>query len=138
MNKTLNPKQFYKELGRLLYAVAMADKKIHPKEVTALKEFVLHQLASVESTSDSSGMNQAFYTSFEFGAYAGQHVNIEEARSSFMKYLDEHILQINPELIDKAIEAIEKVASAFRKVNKEEKEMIASIKKEIMEIADLF
>lgn len=138
MKHSLNIKQFYKELGRLLYAVAMADKKIQPKEVQALREFVSRELASSELTSDSSGMNQAFYTSFEFDDYARQHISIKKALNSFIKFLDANIMEIDPVLIDKSIQAIEKVASSFRRINEQERIMIDSIKKQIKEIAEIY
>ena len=138
MRTKLNVKQFYKELGRLLYAVAMADKKIQKKEVKALHEFVSRELALSEPTSDSSGMNQAFYTDFEFEQYASQNISIKEAHDSFMKFLDTNVMEIGPELIDKSVEAIEKIAGSFRKINKKERIMIDKIKGEIKEIAELF
>lgn len=138
MDTAFNVKQFYKELGRLLYAVCMADEKIQPAEVKALQEFVSKELAMAEHSSDSSGMNKAFYTSFEFEEYAKQHISVDEAKASFLKFLDANILAITPGLIDMSVEAIEKVAASFRKVNKKEREMINSIKAEIREIADLF
>lgn len=133
-----NVKQFYKELGHLLYAVAIVDGKIQKKEVNALREFVSKELALAEPTSDSSGMNQAFYVDFEFDDYANQKISIQAAHDSFMKFLEANITEIEPELIEKAIEAIEKVASSFRKVNKHEREMVDKIKREIEETADIF
>jgi len=138
MNATFNKKQFYKELGHLLYAVCMADGKIKDDEAKAMREFVLKELATFEPGSDSSGMNQAFYTSFEFEEYARHHVPVTEARTSFMEFLDRNILLIEPELIDKTVQAIERVAASYRKVNRQEREMIDSIKAEIREMADLF
>ena len=138
MKNTLNIKQFYKELGRLLYAVAMADKKIQKKEVKALHEFVARELALSEPSSDSSGMNQAFYADFEFDEYTNKNISIKEAHDSFMKFLDANIIEIGPKLIEKSIQAIEKVAGSFRKVNKKERMMIDKIKAEIEKIADLF
>jgi hypothetical protein len=136
--RTSNVKQFYKELGRLLYGVALSDKKIQHKEVNALQEFVSKELALSERESDSSGMNKAFYASFEFEAYADKHISVQEAHDSFIKFLDANIMEIKPELIEKAIEAIEKVATSFRKVNKQERAIINMIKTEIREIAEVF
>ena len=130
MKNTLNIKQFYKELGRLLYVVAMADK--------ALREFVSSELALSEPSSDSSGMNQAFYADFEFDEYSNKNISIKEAHDSFMKFLDANIMEIDPVLINKSVQAIEKIAGSFRKVNKKERIMIDKIKAEINEIAELF
>jgi hypothetical protein len=131
-------KQFYKELGRLLYSVAMADKKIEKEELKALHEFVSKDLAHFETSSDSSGMNKAFYVDFEFEDYANHHVSVQQAHDSFMNFLDAHVMEIDPKLIEKSVEAVEKVANAFRKVNKAEREMIDRIKSEIKEMVELF
>lgn len=131
-------KQFYKELGKLLYAVAMSDKKIQKKEVKALYDFVSKDLALSEPSSDSSGMNKAYYTTFEFEEYANNHVSIQQAHDSFMNFLDSHVTEIAPELIDRSIQAIEKVASSFRQVNKSERAIVDKIKSEIKGMIELF
>lgn len=131
-------KQFYKELGHLLYAVAMADKKIQKKEVKALHEFVSKDLALFETSSDSSGMNKAYYVDFEFEDYANKNISIEEAHDSFMKFLDANLMEIDSELIEKSVIAVERVGKAFRKLNKVEKQMIDKIKSEIKEMVELF
>jgi len=61
-----NIKQYYKELGKLVYAVAAADGAIQPEEKEKLHQFVLKEIAYHEHTVDSSGMNQALYVDFEF------------------------------------------------------------------------
>lgn len=137
MKTELNVKQFYKELGKLLYAVAMADKKIQKQEVDALHEFVAKELALSESTSDSSGMNQAFYVDFEFDDNAEKKISVQEAHDSFIRFLDANIESIDEKLINKSIKAVEKVATSFRKMNAEERELVDKIKTEIKEITEL-
>lgn len=133
----LEIKQFYKELGRLLYAMAMVDGRIEAKEVLALHEFVSKELAHFKPTSESLSMYQAFYFEFEFDEYADHGMSIHEACDSFMKYFEAHVAEIDPELTAIAIEVVEKVASSFRKVNAEERELIDRIKKEMAETADI-
>ena len=83
----LNYKDFYKELGQLLYAIASSDGQIDKKEVEALQEFVLKELASFEPASDSSGMNLAFYTQFEFEDMENKKAPAQEVFTSFLAYL---------------------------------------------------
>jgi uncharacterized tellurite resistance protein B-like protein len=130
-NSELNYKQFYKELGRLLYAVAYSDGQIRKKEVEALREFVLKQLAPFEPGSDSSGMNQAFYAQFEFEDIANKNEEAIIVFSSFMNYLQKNASNINEHLKSSMIQAVEKVAQAYKKTNKLEQEMIDKLKAEI-------
>lgn len=130
-SKGLNYKQFYKEFGHLLYAIASSDGKVHKKEVNALREFVLKELAPFEPTSDSSGMNQAFYTQFEFEDLADKHISASEVFMSFMQYLKNNAPLINKQLKSSIIKAVEKVAHAYKKTNKMEQEMVDKLKEEI-------
>lgn len=131
LSTQLNYKQFYKEFGHLLYAVAYSDGKIRKKEVETLREFVLKELAPFEPTSDSSGMNQAFYTQFEFEDIANRNEDTTIVFLSFMEYLKKNASNINEHLKTSIIKAVEKVAHAYKKTNKLEKEMIDKLKEEI-------
>ena len=127
----LNYTQFYKELGHLLYVVAYSDGKIQKKEVEELREFVLKELAPFEHSSDSSGMNKAFYTQFEFEDIANKNIPAEEVYRSFVHYLNENGEHITHQLKTSIIKAVETVANAYKKVNKKEREMIDKITEEI-------
>lgn len=127
----LNYKQFYKELGHLLYAVSCSDGIVRRQEVEALREFVLKELAPFEPTSDSSGMNQAFYTQFEFDDLAEKQESATKVFSEFIKYLKKNASFINTHLKTAIIAAVEKVADAYKKTNKLEREMINNLKLEV-------
>ena len=109
LNSELNYKQFYKELGHLLYAVAYSDGKIRKKEVEALREFILKHLAPFEPSSDSSGMNQAFYAQFEFEDIADKNEDATIVFSNFMDFLQRNKSNINEHLKSSMIQALEKV-----------------------------
>lgn len=131
LSTELNYKQFYKELGHLLYAVAYSDGKVRRKEVDALREFVLKELAPFEPTTDSSGMNQAFYAQFEFEDIANKNEDATMVFLSFTQYLQKNASNINEQLKTSIIKAVEKVAQAYKKTNKLEQEMIDKLKEEI-------
>jgi len=131
LSTELNYKQFYKELGHLLYAVAYSDGKVRRKEVDALREFVLKELAPFEPTTDSSGMNQAFYAQFEFEDIANKNEDATIVFLSFTQYLQKNGSNINEHLKTSIIKAVEKVAQAYKKTNKLEQEMIDKLKEEI-------
>lgn len=69
-----NLKQYYKEFGKMVYAVAMADGVITPEEKEILHSSVLKYLAAYEESEDSSNMNTAFYVDFEFDQSAKEHL----------------------------------------------------------------
>jgi len=127
MKTVVNIKQFYKELGKLLYAIAFADDKVSKQEVLKLEEIVSKEFASYEHTSDSSGMNQAYYASFEFEDCYKNKMSAKQALTSFLEFVDKNIEGLDSLLVTKAVAATKKVAGAYHGVNKKEKEMIKYI-----------
>ncbi|HRG51614.1 MAG TPA: hypothetical protein PLL00_02170 [Bacteroidia bacterium] len=138
MKTILNMKQFYKELGKLLYAIAFADNKVSRQEVVKLEEIVSKEFAPLEHTSDSSGMNQAYYASFEFEDCIKNKITAKEAFTSFLEFVDANIMEIDPSIIVKTIKATKKVAASYYGENKKEREMIKHIEEELTKLEDIF
>ena len=58
-----NVKQYYKELAKLVYAIAVADGIVQEEEKYNLHQFVLKELAHHERSHDSSGTRLSMWTS---------------------------------------------------------------------------
>lgn len=121
-----NIKDYYRELGRLLYAIAMADGIIQPEEIYELHHFVIKELALNERTYDSSGMNQAFYVDFEFDDQIVKHLPLNGAVKNFRKYIEKHIEPGDGPLIDRSVRLMEAVAYAYSK--RKEKQILDQVK----------
>src|SRR5690606_13704785 len=81
--RTMLYRQFYSELGKLLYAVADVDGMISQKEKKALQELVRKELVPVEKHTDKFGTDVAFYAEIEFDFLEDSMVEPEEAFESF-------------------------------------------------------
>lgn len=81
---------FYKELGRLLYAIAHIDGRISAKETETVKRIVKERLVPVEAGMDHHGTDQAFIAEFEFDVLAERDATSEEAYNSFIAYMSQH------------------------------------------------
>ena len=127
-----NIKQYYKELGKLVYAVAIADGSIQPEERIKLHEMVRKELAAYESDSDSSGMNKAFYVDFEFEYSEVKHPLISEVVYSFNRFIHENSEPGDKQLLSHSIKLLESVSEAYSK--KREKNIIEAVKIKIDEI----
>lgn len=111
---------FYKELGRLLYAIAAADGKVTEKEVATLKHIVSEELVPQEASTDHFGTDQAYITEFEFEVLADRSASVEGAFDSFIAYMARHKNDLDPERKQLIYRAADAVASAFHGVNKAE------------------
>ncbi|MGZ3862178.1 MAG: hypothetical protein ACXVPN_11690 [Bacteroidia bacterium] len=128
-----NLKQYYKELGKMVYAVANADGQIKPEETEALQNFVLKDLAAREKAMDSSGMNEAFYVDFEFEHSAEIKLDPKEAAKSYAKFIHNNFESGDEKLIRHSVKLLEVVAVAYSRET--EKEVVLNIKSEINEIS---
>src|ERR1700745_2330572 len=115
-----NLKQYYKELGKVVYAVAITDGVIKQEEIDALHEFVQKDLANNEPTTDSSGMNEAFYVDFEFENSIKTNLEIPAAIRSFSNFIHNNYEPGDEALVRRSVKLLEVVADAYTR--KKEKE----------------
>jgi uncharacterized tellurite resistance protein B-like protein len=111
---------FYKELGRLLYAIAAVDGSVNDKEMATLKRIVSEELVPLEASTDHFGTDQAYITEFEFDVLADRSASPEGAFDSFIAYMARHKNDLDPERKELIYRAADAVASAFHGVNKAE------------------
>ncbi|MBL7930550.1 MAG: hypothetical protein JNL60_01525 [Bacteroidia bacterium] len=130
-----NVKQYYKELGRLLYAIAIADGAVQAEEADELHSFVMKELAHYEKTYDSSGMNQAFYVDFEFEENVKSHGPLDNAVAVFKSFIEHNAEKGDQALIERSISLMETVAYAYSKKN--EKNILEQVKSVTRHLADL-
>ena len=107
LNSELYFIQLYKELKHLFYAVVYSDRKIHKKEVDALREFELKHLTPFQPYSYSPGMNQSFYFQFEFDAIAYKNKNAAIVFKNFPNDLQRNTSNINEYFKASLIQAFE-------------------------------
>jgi uncharacterized tellurite resistance protein B-like protein len=124
-------RSYYKELGKLLYAVVKADGKINPHEVQELKKIIKSELVPAEKETDKFGTDAAFYTEFEFEAYEEMDIDTDLAYDSFISFVKEHDNYVTLEMREKAYFIATNVANAFKGKNKAEKNMIHRLKKDL-------
>lgn len=122
---------FYKELGRLLYAIAAADGKVAEKEIATLKQVVSEQLVPLETSTDHFGTDQAFITEFEFDVLADRSASSEGAFDSFIAYMARHKNDLTEERKALIYRAADAVANAFHGVNKAELPLLIELRRHL-------
>ncbi|MBK9176525.1 MAG: TerB family tellurite resistance protein [Flavobacteriales bacterium] len=122
---------FYKELGRLLYAIAAADGKVSDNEVRALKRIVSEQLVPQEASTDHFGTDQAYITEFEFEVLADRNATSEEAFDSFIAYMSRHKNDLEKERKQLIYRSADAVANAFHGVGKAELPLLIELHKHL-------
>ncbi len=119
-------KEFYVQLGKLLYSVAMADGQVQDEEIQALYKMVINDLSD-ETLFNQQEVN-VFHTEFEFEDLMDRKVSRQEALESFLKYFDENHNTYTPEMRKVTIYAMEQIAKSFDGIIPEELAIIEDLK----------
>lgn len=127
----MDHKRFYKELGKLLYAVAASDGKIQNQEVDRIRKLVREELAPAEGSRDQFGTDNAYYAEFEFETLADQGFPSADAYHSFLGYLKEYESKIDPDMKALSLRAAQQVASAVGGVQAVEFSILSDLKKHL-------
>lgn len=122
---------FYKELGRLLYAIASADGKVSTAEIRTLKWVVKDLLVPVEAGRDHHGTDQAFITEFEFDVLHDRGATSEEAFDSFVAYMAGHKHHLPEEKREMILTCADSVAHSMHGVGSHELPLLIELRKQL-------
>lgn len=123
-----NPRQLYKELGNLFYAIAAADKKIRPEEKKTLHEEILYAWKNHEHSTDRFGSDRAYLIEFEFETLEDDFVTAENAYTLFESYFIDHEKEIDSACRVKIFNSARHIAESVRKINHEELSYLIRLK----------
>jgi hypothetical protein len=130
-----NRKQYYKELGKMAYAIAITDGTIQENELTVLHEFVLKHLALHEKENDSSGMNEAFYVDFEFDEQTEHPDDIGNAMNAFIDFVHANAESGDSRLVQRSIRLLELIANSYSR--SKEKQIVSELKNKLKTRSEL-
>lgn len=124
-------KNFYSELGKLLYAVAKADGTISEKEAITIHKAVAEELVPQEQNTDEFGTDAAYFTEIEFEIMNETFADPEEAFDSFVTYVNEHHTAFDERLKRITLDISERVAAAYYGINREEAQVLHRLREKI-------
>jgi uncharacterized tellurite resistance protein B-like protein len=127
-------KQFYSELGKLLYAVADIDGVISVEEKSMLKKLIRKELVPDEKSTDEFGTDAAFYAEFEFDILEDAHASPKAAFNSFITFVENHHSAFDSRLREATIRVVTTLVDAYHKTSENEKKLINDLKQKLESI----
>jgi hypothetical protein len=125
---------FYEELGKLVYAIALADESITPAERETITKMVTERLLHKERDTDRYGTNEAWITEFSFETAEENGLSAEEAMGQFMDFVREYRDEISEDEMNLYIKMGDQMADAFHHINKKENKMLGTLRSFLMEM----
>lgn len=120
--------ELYQNLGKLFYAVAMADKKVKIKEVEKLRKDVRKYWLDVDEIEDEFGSDAAYQIEIVFDWLNNEEMEGETYFDDFKDFYREH-----PSKFDAAIKQLiwrtaNDIAASFSGKNKSELVVLGNLK----------
>lgn len=122
-------KNFYSEVGKLLYAIAKADGTIDSKEIKAIHQMVLKDLVPLESSTDEFGTDSAFYVEMEFDYLNENLYDPDVAFNSFVDYVQDHYSAFDSKMKTAVFNVANTLTQSFHETNIKDHYMIEKLKK---------
>lgn len=113
-------KEFYQNLGKLFYSVAIADHSVHVKEIDRLKEVVREHWLQLDDVVDEFGTDAAFQIETVFDWLLEYEKKSEECYEEFEEFFSDHQKLFNPSVKNLTMTTARSIAGAFAGSNKSE------------------
>lgn len=125
--------EFYQNLGKLFYAIAAADKKVHSTEFNKLKECVKQQWLSVDVLEDDYHTDAAYHIEIVFDWLNNGAYEADTCFQDFVDYKKENAMLFTKDIKKLIMKTANAVAASFAGVNKSELMMLAKLDIELKE-----
>lgn len=113
-------RQFYEAIGHMCYAVAAADRTIHPSETMAVKSAVKEYWVPLEDSTDAFGSDQAFQAEMTFEWLCESEADSAESLRKFLGFVTGNPSFFPEEVRVRVMNTAHRIASAYSGENKSE------------------
>lgn len=119
-SKTKLGNELYQNLGKLFYAMAMADRSVHINEMEKLNEVVKEHWLDVDDVEDEYGSDAALQIISVFDWLLEYEKDSEEIYEEFEAFYTEHELVFTPKIKSLAMSTSRAITASFYGSNKSE------------------
>ena len=116
-------KELYENLGKLFYAIAMADSRVHAKEVSKLRSFIRKYWLEVDELEDEFGTDAAFQIESVFDWAMDKEKDSEVCFDEFKEFYKDNSNMFSKFILDTA----NAISNSFSGKNKAELVMLGKL-----------
>ena len=126
--------EFYIQIGRLIYAIAKSDGKVHKEEVERFKTILNKELLHLHTSEDAYGTNHAYYAEFEIERLIEKQTDKNEAFTSFILFMEQHRDYFDEKIRNLCYETARRIAIAHRGIEPEESKMLIELNNKLNDL----
>lgn len=124
---TMYNQHFYKNIGKLMYAIVKYDGRVSREEIDSVKKIVRQQLVPLDEGVDAFGTDNAFITEFEFETLLEKNKDASKTLDEFFDFFKEHHFKDPNEWKSLCLKITDAIAKDTQHTNKRKKEIIELI-----------
>ena len=125
---------FYTELGKLLYAVAIADDKITKSEKESITKMISERMLQKEKETDGFNTNEAWYTKFSFDTAEESGLSEEEALNNFLDFVKIYKKELTESELSLCLKLADTLAETYHHINKKENTVLAELRSHLISL----
>ena len=125
---------FYKELGKLLYAIAAVDNTISAAERKSLGKEITERLLHKERATDPDVTRNAWDTQFYYETTEDQGTSADEAFDEFLSYIKAYKNELSEDEVDICLKLADHIADSYHHINKKENKLLAQLRQSLMQM----
>ena len=120
-------KELYENLGKLFYAIAMADSRVHAKEVSKLRSFVRKYWLEVDELEDEFGTDAAFQIESVFDWAMDKEKDSEVCFDEFKEFYKDNSNMFSKFIKVLILDTAHAISNSFSGKNKAELVMLGKL-----------
>ncbi|NDV44113.1 hypothetical protein [Flagellimonas sediminis] len=121
--------EFYQNLGKLFYAVAMADDQVRSVEIERVRKYVRQHWLDVDQVEDEFQSDAAYQIETVFDWLDEEEKDGNEYFDQFKEFYKDHPEKFTPALKQLIMETAESIASSFAGKNRSEMIVLMELEK---------
>lgn len=127
--------KFYRNLGKLFYAIAATDGTVRPIEIQKLKAFVKKHWLDIDDIEDVFGVDAAYQIEvvFDWLNY-DEEIDVNACYNDFVSYKNEKSHLFTDKVKKLILKTSSAIANAFSGINKSELMLMAKLDMELKKI----
>lgn len=127
--------EFYQNLGKLFYAIAITDNCVRDEELKTLEKIIKNEWMILTDCSDKDNQNKILLILDTFKQLQNQNKNDANSYfNSFINFKKAHEAFFNKEFNSLILKTANKIAAAFAAKNKSELIMLAKLNLELKKL----
>lgn len=120
-------KELYENLGKLFYAIAMADSRVHAKEVSKLRSFIRKYWLEVDELEDEFGTDAAFQIESVFDWALDKERDSEVCFDEFKEFYKDNSNMFSKFIKVLILDTANAISNSFSGKNKAELVMLGKL-----------